>query len=152
MNYDNELIHTDTCLYMLIHLCTQKIEQNTYIHTQYKQIHSYTCAYMHIQTDVFCMYCACISVCMSSLYLYVFVCIACICLYFLHEKLLVALIQTHSARYIQYRSNTYQIQQKYIVNTDKYWQIHTKKIKNPCFSRPFFRVCIWSVFVCIVCI
>ena len=91
------------------------------------------------------MYYVCIFVCMSFLYLHECVCIVCICLYFLHEKLLVASIQTHSARYIQYIPNTDAIHQKYIANTDTFWQIQTKNFKNPCFFTPFFLVCILYV-------
>ena len=77
--------------------------------------------------------------------MYVFVCIVCICLYFLQQKLLGASIQTHSARYIQYIQNKSKINQKYRPNTYKYIQIHSKKIKNPCFFRLFFLVCILYV-------
>ena len=94
------------------------------------------------------MYC----VCMSFLYLPVFVCIVCICMYFLHEKLLVASIQTHSARYMQNKQNTYKIHFKYNSNTDKYMQIQAFTYTISFFSRPAFRVCMWPVFVCIVCI
>ena len=94
------------------------------------------------------MYNVCIFVCMSCLYLYECVCIVCICLYFLHEKLLVASIQTHSARYIQYIQNTHENK-----NTYKYIQIrsntYTKNLE-PTFFRPVFSVCILFVFVCIV--
>ena len=80
----------------------------------------------------------------------VFVCIACICLYFLQQKLLVASIQTHSARYIQYIQNTSKINQKYNTNTYKYIQIHTPSTYEPTFFQAFFSVCILFVFVCIV--
>ena len=82
--------------------------------------------------------------------MYVFVCIVCICLYFLQQKLLGASIQTHSARYIQYIQNTYKNKTKIHTNTYKYIQIHTQKIKNLLFFRLVFSVCILFVFVCIV--
>ncbi len=79
----------------------------------------------------------------------------CICLYwlylyFLRQKLLVALIQTHSARYIQYIQNTSKINQKYNTNTYKYIKIHTLSTYEPTFFQAFFSVCILFVFVCIV--
>ena len=80
----------------------------------------------------------------------VFVCIVCICLYFLQQKVLVASIQTHSARYIQYIQNTSKINQKYNTNTYKYIQIHTPSTYEPTFFQAFFSVCILFVFVCIV--
>ena len=80
----------------------------------------------------------------------VFVCIVCICLYFLQQKLLVASIQTHSARYIRYIQNTSKKNQKYNTNTYKYIQIHTPKIKNLLFFRLVFSVCILFVFLWIV--
>ena len=80
----------------------------------------------------------------------VFVCIVCICLYFLQQKLLVASIQTHSARYIRYIQNTSKINQKYNTNTYKYIQIHTPSTYEPSFFQAFFSVCILFVFVCIV--
>jgi hypothetical protein len=82
--------------------------------------------------------------------MYVCVCIVCICLYFLQQKLLGASIQTHSARYIQFIQNTYKIKRKYSTNTYKYMQIQTQKIKNLLFFRLVFSVCILFVFVCIV--
>ena len=82
--------------------------------------------------------------------MYVCVCIVCICLYFLQQKLLGASIQTHSARYIQCIQYTYKIKHKYNTNTYKYIQIHTQKIKNLLFFRLVFSVCILFVFVCIV--
>jgi lipopolysaccharide export LptBFGC system permease protein LptF len=82
--------------------------------------------------------------------MFVFVCIVCICLYFLQQKLLVASIQTHSARYIQYIQNTSKINQKYNTNTYKYIQIHTPSTYEPTFFQAFFSVCILFVFVCIV--
>ena len=116
----------------------------------YMQIHAHRYTQIHIVTDLFCMYFCMyfgkIGVCMIS----VFVCIVCICLYFLQQKLLVASIQTHSARYIQYIQNTYKIKHKYNTNTYKYIQIHTQKIKNLLFFRLVFSVCILFVFVCIV--
>ncbi len=81
----------------------------------------------------------------------VFVCIECICLYFLQQKLLVALIQTHSARYIQYIQNTYKINQKYNTNTYKYIQIHTPSTYEPTFFQAFFSVCILFC-ICLYCI
>ena len=113
-------------------------------------IHANTCTYIHIVTDLFCMYFCMyvgkIGVCM----MFVFVCIVCICLYFLQQKLLVASIQTHSARYIQYIQNTSKINQKYNTNTYKYIQIHTPSTYEPTFFQAFFSVCILFVFVCIV--
>ena len=82
--------------------------------------------------------------------MYVCVCIVCICLYFLQQKLLVASIQTHSARYIRYIQNTSKINQKYNTNTYKYIQIHTPSTYEPTFFQAFFSVCILFVFVCIV--
>ena len=113
-------------------------------------IHANTCTYKHIVTDLFlmyfCMYFGKIGVCMMP----VFVCIACICLYFLQEKLLGASIHTHSARYMRYIQNTSKIHQKYSTNTYKYMHIHAPKFKNPLFWKRFFSVCILFVFVCIV--
>ena len=82
--------------------------------------------------------------------MHVFVCIVCICLYFLQQKLLGASIQTHSARYIQYIQYTYKNKTKIQTNTYKFKQIHTPKIKNLLFFRLVFSVCILFVFVCIV--
>ncbi len=113
-------------------------------------IHAYTCTYIHIVTDLFCMYFCMyfgkIGVCMMS----VFVCIVFICLYFLQPKLLVASIQIHSARYIQYKQNTSKINQNTTpIHTNTYKYIHPQPM-NPLFFRPFFSVCILFEFVCIV--
>ena len=114
------------------------------------QIHAHTYTYIHIVTDLFCMY-FCMYLCKIGVcMMYVFVCIVCICLYFLQQKLLGTSIQTHTARYIQYIQNTSKINQKYRHNTYKYIQIHTPKTYNLKFFRPFFSVCILYVFACIV--
>ena len=93
-------MHIRSCLWM------QKNTDMKKIQTKYMHIHANTCTYKHIVTDLFlmyfCMYFGKIGVCMMR----VFVCIVCICLYFLQEKLLGASIQTHSARYIRYIQNT----------------------------------------------
>ena len=153
VNSDSHPIHTDTCKYIHIqHACLwmQKNTDMQKIQTKYRQIHANTCTYMHIVTDLFlmyfCMYFGKIGVCMMR----VFVCIACICLYFLQQKLLGASIQTHSARYMRYIQNTSKIHQKYSTNTYKYMHIHAPKFKNPLFWKRFFSVCILFVFVCIV--
>ena len=82
--------------------------------------------------------------------MYVCVCIVCICLYFLHQKLLGASIQTHSARYIQYIQNTSKIIKNTTpIHTNTYKYIHPQPM-NLLFFQAFFCVCILFVFVCIV--
>ena len=114
---------------------------DTYKYIQIHSIHTYmNCNILPVSVLYFCMYLVCI--------LCIFVCIACICMYLLQGKLLVASIHTiHTDTYIYARDIHRYTQDKTKIHT-KYMQIHTLRAGVSCNAYLIFGCFIVYVFVC----
>ena len=116
------------------------------MHDTYKyiQIHTiYTdmnCNIWPVSVLYFCMYLACI--------LCIFVYIACICMYFLQEKLLVASIHTIHTDTYKYAQDTYKYARDIVEIHTKYMLIHTPHTMVHCNAYLFFGCFIVYVSVC----